>query len=125
MLAILTSRTGLIGMALALVFGAIFVQTARLNHAKRDLTAARAELVTFRASLKLSEDLRSAEYAKATASVAQAEAACAQRVAAAIRSGAAIKAIIGKPVRVDPNSHCPLRSIVGAGELRDALQPAP
>jgi hypothetical protein len=124
MLAILMSKTGLIGMAIALFLGAFFIQTARLNHAKSDLTVARAQIEMDAKSLKASEDLRQAEYAKATSAVSDAETACAGRVAAALKSGSAIHAIVSKPYVPDPKSGCPVRSIVGADELRGALQPS-
>lgn len=125
MLAILTSKTGLIGMALALVLGVIFVQTARLNHAKHDLADAKASLATAQVSLRSSESSRTAEYAQAKTAVSDAETACAARVAGALRSGSAIRRIVEKPPHVDPITHCPLRELVPAGELRDAVQPNP
>lgn len=123
MLAILTSKTGLIGMAIALVLGVILVQTARLNHAKADLTAARTQIAADAQNLKASETLRAAEYVKATSAVSDAEATCTARVATALRSGSAIHAIVSKPYVQNPKNGCALRSIVGAGELRNALQP--
>jgi len=51
MLAILTSRLGLAGIALALVLGVFGIQALRLAHAKSDLKAAQASLGTCRSSL--------------------------------------------------------------------------
>jgi hypothetical protein len=122
-LAILTSKLGLYGIAAALIAGAIFVQTARLAHAKADLARARASAASSESALKASEKSRASEYANARKEVSDAESACAARVAAAVKSGAAIRHIVEKPVAIDPKSHCPARSVIGAGELRDALQP--
>lgn len=122
LLGLVTSRAGIIGILCALVLGVIGVQTLRLGHAKRDLTTARASLATAQASLKASEGLRASEYAKATSAVSDAETACSARVQAALKSGAKIHVLVNKPVAVDPKTNCPLRQLIGAGELRDALQ---
>lgn len=120
-LGFLASKLGLAALAIALVLGVIGVQTLRLNHAKHDLTAARASLATAGASLKASESLRAAEYAKAATAVSDAETACSARVQSALKSGAKIHVLVNKPVAVDPKTNCPLRQLIGVGELRDAL----
>jgi hypothetical protein len=130
LLSFLTPRGWAIGgAALLLVFGG--VQTLRLGHAKGDLSEARQALVTekagakaLKASLKLSEDKRAVEYSLAVNDAGAAEDACAARVATAHRSATKIRSIVEKPHAVDPATGCVARAIVGAGELRDALQPA-
>lgn len=123
MWAILTSKLGLAGIALVGVLAIFGIQEVRLKLAQHGEATAKASLSTASASLKASEMLRIAEFAKATAAVSDAEKACAGRIATAIRSGSAIRTIVEKPVATDPTTHCPVRALVGAGELRDALQP--
>jgi len=76
-----------------------------------------------RAALKLSEDKRAVEYSLAVADAGDAENACSARVAAAHRSANKIRSILEKSHAVE--NGCPVRAIVGAGELRDALQARP
>lgn len=121
--ALLFSRAGLIGMAVLVVIGIIGVQTLRLSHAKSDLATARASLATATASLKASEALRGTEYAAATKSLSDAEKACADRVAQAHSSAGKIRTLVERPHATDPTTHCPVRSMLGAGELRNAIQP--
>lgn len=123
-LSLLLTPKGAFAALLALLVVAMAVQSLRLDHAKHDLTAARASLATEAASLKASEGLRAAEYRKATAAAGDAETACSARVETALKTGAAIKKIVSKPYATDPTSHCPVRALLGAGELRDAFQPA-
>ena len=84
--------------------------------AKTYLGAAKAWERSFRES----ETLRVREHGKAVAVSAEAARACDARVAVARRSAAAIQSIVTKEVRYD-ESRCPVRAVVGAGELRDAL----
>lgn len=122
-LAFLTSKAGIVGMiavGLLLLFG---VQELRLDHAKADLVNAKASLVNARALLKTSEDRRAVEYSLSVKDVGDAETACSARVAAATKSSSAIHQIVSKPSASDPKSHCPVRQLVSAGELRNALQP--
>lgn len=123
MIAFLLSRTGLTMLAIALVAGVIGVQTLRLGHAKHDLATARASLATSEAARKASEGLRAAEYQRARSAVSDAETACSARVASALKSGSAIRVIVSKPHAQDPVTHCPLRAVTSADELRHALQP--
>jgi len=122
MLAFLLSKAGLTMIGVGLIAGVILIQTARLQHAKNDLAAARASLATAEASLKASEGNRTAEYARATSALSDAQNACSARVATALKSGAAIHRIVSKPAKADARG-CPVREIVTAAELRGALQP--
>jgi hypothetical protein len=121
-LAFLTSKLGLGLIAAALIAGVIATQTLRLNHTKSDLSAARASLAASESRLKASESLRASEYAVATKAASEAETACSLRVAQALKTSVRIRTIVQKPVNLDA-TNCPLRPIVPAGELRDALQP--
>lgn len=71
-------------------------------------------------SFRAAEGLRGDERGQAERAVSEAGRACDARVASARRSAAAIHSIVTKEVRYD-ESRCPIRSVVGAGELRDAL----
>jgi hypothetical protein len=72
------------------------------------------------ASFHGSEAARGQERIRAEGAVNAAAKACDTRVAAARRSAAAIQTIVTKEVRYD-ESRCPVRAVVGSGELRDAL----
>ena len=71
-------------------------------------------------SFRSAEEARGREARKARDAVTEAGKACDVRVALARRSAAAIQSIVTKEVQYD-QSHCPVRAVVGAGELRDAL----
>lgn len=71
-------------------------------------------------SFHQAEALRGRERAKAIDAASAAARTCDARVATARRSAAAIQSIVTKEVRYD-ESRCPVRAVVGAGELRDAL----
>lgn len=49
---------------------------------------------------------------------------CLDRIASALLSAQRIETIIERPVHVDPQG-CPVRELVDADQLRDALQPRP
>lgn len=115
------STTGLYLVIAALIAAVIGVQTLRLANAKHDLGVARASLVTAQASLKVSEDLRKAEYAKAISALSDAETACQARLAKALQSATVIRTIVTRPARVDPKTNCPARDLVSADELRRAV----
>ena len=119
--ALLTSKFTWAVIVVALVLGAFGIQGARLAHAKTDLTAARASLAAANDRVKVSEALRASEYAKATSALSEAEKACSARVHAAIKSGAKIHALVTRPT-VLGKDNCPVRQLLNAGELRDALQ---
>ncbi len=123
MIAFLLSRTGLTVIAVTLVLGVIGVQTLRLQHAKADLVSARADLKTAKASLTASEGFRTSEDQQARKALSDAEKACASRVAGAVKAGSAIRAIVSRPVRVDPVTHCAIREMVGADDLRKVVEP--
>ena len=122
MLAFLLSKAGLTIVGITLIAGVILTQTLRLNHAKNDLAAAKASLASAQTALNVSESRRAAEYQLSTKAVSDAQNACSARVAAALKSGAAIHRIVSKPARADARG-CPVREIVTAAELRGALQP--
>jgi hypothetical protein len=71
-------------------------------------------------SFRSSEKIRGQERTEAIQAVNDAGRTCDARVAAARRSTAAIQSIVTKEVRYD-ESRCPVRAVVGSGELRDAL----
>lgn len=139
MLAILTflrspiGKYALIALACAgLIFGFALherhAQAAKdapiIAKGKSDLAAEKALTVGLRLALKASEDKRAVEYSQAVQSAGEADSACAARVAAAHRSADKIRSIIEAPHAQDPQTHCVARAIVGADQLRDALQPA-
>jgi len=80
------------------------------------LAASKAWEANFRGS----EAARGRERERAEGAVNASAKACDVRVSAARRSAAAIQSIVTKEVRYD-ESRCPVRAVVGAGELRDAL----
>jgi hypothetical protein len=71
-------------------------------------------------SFRSSDKIRAEERSDAVRAVDEADKACDARVAAARRSSAAIQSIVTREVRYD-ESRCPVRAVVGSGELRDAL----
>ncbi|MFA6043602.1 MAG: hypothetical protein WC718_01345 [Phycisphaerales bacterium] len=75
-------------------------------------------------SFDKSEGLRATETGNARKAVADMQDQCAARVKAARTSAKLIKEITHAPVKTDA-SGCPMRAIVGADRLRDALQPRP
>lgn len=120
--AILASRIGRAALVLALVAAVVGLQTLRLAHAKADLAHARVVAEQARAVVALSEDRRKAEHADAVRGLEQAEGACQARVAEAHRAAQAIRTLVEKPHAMDPNG-CPVRRLLDAGELRDAIRP--
>lgn len=121
----LFTKAGIVGMiivGLLLLFGAL---EARLHLALHGETTAKASLATTRGDLTASEQLRTAEYASATKALSASELACAARVAEAHRSATAIHTLMEKPYGTDPKSGCPIRALLGAGELRNAVQARP
>lgn len=106
------------------------VQTVRLAGAEkqvvtvtRERTAARADRDAWKAAYGRSEALRARETAGARTAVSEAEAACVARVEAARTSARAIREIVAEKVKTDAKG-CPVRGVVGADRLRDALAPA-
>lgn len=75
------------------------------------------------ASFRAAEQLRSTENTRARAAVADVSATCEIRVAKARQSAASIAALVTKEPKRDPQG-CPIRSLVDAGQLRDALAPS-
>lgn len=73
-------------------------------------------------SFRSSEAVRVYEHRKADAALASAAKSCAAEVAAARRSARAIETIVIKEPVYDP-SGCPVRSVVPADLLREALAP--
>lgn len=72
------------------------------------------------ASFRKAEGLRVEEGKQARRSADQATRACDARVATARRSAVAIQSIVTKEVQYDA-SRCPVRAVVGADELRNAV----
>lgn len=96
--------------ALVLVAG---VQTWRLDRSDKALASAREQIARWRDFADLS-----------TKAADEAAEACSARVAEARRSTQRIETIVERPVDLDSQG-CPVRSLVRADVLRDALQPAP
>lgn len=116
---------GVVSLVLGL---AVAIQTARLNHAKHDLTNARAEITRLNTSLEslrkavaASEGNRTAEYTEAKDALSAAALDCRDQVSRARASQRVIRTIVEKPSPIDPVTHCPSPSLVSADELRNAL----
>lgn len=120
---------GAVGLVLALALLGAYLAGASARNAKlstdRDnwrstartyLAAAKA----WEASYRGAEGLRDQERERARSALDAAAKVCDGRVSAARRSAAAIQSIVTKEVRYD-ESRCPVRAVIGAGELRDAL----
>jgi len=117
---LLTDPRALAGLAFMLVLAFAAVQSERLKHCKADLAVEKVALAASREALGLSEKRRAAEYAQAKTAVSEALSACEARVAEAHRSATVINRIVTRPASVDPKTNCPVRALIGAGELRDA-----
>lgn len=118
-----------VAVALALALAAIYLAGVSAGKAKvsgdRDTwrATARNYLASAKAwegSFRRAESIRGDERAQAERAVSAVTQACDARIATARRSAAAIQSIVTKETRYD-ESHCPVRAVVGAGELRDAL----
>lgn len=94
--------------AFALVAG---VQTWRVERLKPQLHDAKQEIVALKDAVQIGRDDAKAQADQCTIRVAEAR-------ASAIR----IERIYDRPIHVDPTG-CVIRDIVGADELRQALQP--
>ena len=110
-------------------FTPIIGANARIQHFKADRDAWREKaqgwIAYGRAEKKAfdeSERLRGVENGRAVEALNEAGQACSARVARARASAAAIRTIVTKEPRRDPQG-CPLRELVPVGELRDALTP--
>lgn len=66
---------------------------------------------------------RLADQHTAQASANAGDAQCSARVAEARRSASAITELLNKEPAHDPQTSCPMRSLMDAGQLRDALDP--
>jgi hypothetical protein len=75
------------------------------------------------ASFRKAEGLRTAEQSTAAGALAEVNNQCDARVKLARASAVTIRRIVDVPVKSDPVG-CPVRGVVDAGSLRDALQPA-
>jgi hypothetical protein len=111
-----------IGLAIALL-----VTGLRLNHAKHDLTNARAEITRLNTSLEslrravaASEGNRDTEYAEAKSALTEAETDCRARIEQARKTQRVIRSIVERPVPVNA-AGCPVPDRVSAGELRSAI----
>lgn len=123
MWAFLSSRTGIAAILLVGLLALFGVQEVRLKFAQSGEREAKASLALAQGRLQASETLRTSEHAQAVSAASDAENACAARVALAVKSGSAIRKIVEAPHALDPTTHCPLRAVVGAGQLRDAISP--
>jgi outer membrane murein-binding lipoprotein Lpp len=95
-------------LALAVVAGFQSWRVERLKTENHDL---KQEVSTLNAAVKLGRDDAKEQAAQCTA-----------RVDAARASAIRIERIYDRPIHVDPTG-CAVRDIVGADELREALQP--
>lgn len=87
------------------------VQTLRIDRLKTELTQAKAQAIALAQRLD-----------DAAVSAQSADDRCVAQIAGARQSARAIEHIIERPVHVDPNG-CPVRELVPADQLREALQP--
>lgn len=120
---------GAIALALAIAVAGAYLAGRSAQHARisEDRDAWRRTAGVYLASAKAwersfhdSEGFRDQERDQARLAIDDAGKACDARVAIARRSAAAIQSIVTKEVRYD-ESRCPVRAVVGAGELRNAL----
>lgn len=102
---------------------------ARIQHFKAESAAWRKKADDWvaygkaeKAAFAESERLRRTENSRAVEALNEAGQVCSVRVARARASAVAIHAIVTKEPRRDPQG-CPLRELVPARELRDALTP--
>lgn len=123
-LKLLFSQTGLVGIAIAAAIGLFGIKELQLKSAETGEANAKASLATAASRLTASEHARASEHTDAVSAASDAEKACGERVAAALKSGSAIRKIVGAPVALDPTTHCPLHPLVLGGQLRDAIAPA-
>lgn len=79
-----------------------------------------ATALGWRASFRAAEGLRGREHAQAVHAIDAAAQACDARVAEARRSAIAIHTLVNKEPAYDAD-HCPVRSLLDPGQLRDAL----
>jgi hypothetical protein len=98
--------------ALALALALSGVQTWRLDRVKADLVKAQIDIATLTEFKALALD-----DAQTQADLCQA------RVEAARASARRIQTLVERPHAVDP-SGCPVRDVLDADSLRDALQPS-
>ena len=93
------------------LLGALGIQSIRVDGLKDDLRDARQEV----------EELQAARDAAIADAQSQADL-CAARAAEARRSTRAIQSLLNKELPRD-EAGCPVAGLLGAGELRQALQP--
>lgn len=114
-----------LGVLLALLTSALawhkIVVTQRDTWQQAALTS-EAAFASERASFAAEKANRDTERTSDQTAVSEAATACDQRVAEARRSASVIRTIVEKPVASDPITHCPVADLVGADELRSALE---
>jgi hypothetical protein len=110
-------------------FVPIFGAVARIARAEQSAEDWRRNAQAWRAygegearGFRQSEALRREEQARAVAAVSDAEARCRERLSTARASDLAIRHIVSKEPGRDPKG-CPLRELVPAERLRDAIAP--
>lgn len=111
-------------------FTPVIGANARIAHFKAQSAAWRKAYAGWKAygeaeaaAFRQSEALRARERSQAVSALNDAGKACSARVARARASAAAIHTLVAKEPPRDPQG-CPLRALVDAGELRDAIDPA-
>lgn len=95
----------------------------RAARAERMVAERTRERDDARTAFTRSEAARKAEQKNAVAAINEAAGACDARVDDARRSARTIREIVTREVPRDPQG-CPVRSLVPAGDVRDALQPS-
>lgn len=112
-------------IALALTFAGIQANRLKSAHGDRDRWKATAGQYlkgakAWEASYREDARLRGLERSEAIGALNASSKACDARVAVARRSSVAIQSIVTKETTYD-QAHCPVRSVVGARELSDAI----
>jgi len=107
---------------IAILAGLLKVERARAERLKVELRAMEQTAKGFKASFREAEARRATEATQARQAMSEAQASCTARIDKARKAGAAISSIINKPVKYDA-AHCPVRSLVDADSLRDAISP--
>jgi hypothetical protein len=114
------------GIALAVVMAfAGWTMKIRSDEAAKwrpKLEAAQKLAKGWETSFRASEGLRAKEAATARQAVDAVQLQCDARVKQARASAKVIRGIINAPIKLDAGN-CPIRPLVGADVLRDALQP--
>lgn len=120
-------------IALALVLG-VWGWTSKIRHdeaakwrpkleaAQRKTKEAETLAKGWEASFREAEAKREIAQRECRVAVTETQRMCNQRVKEARASAKIIREVVNEPVKLDEN-RCPVRAVIGAERLRDALQP--